>query len=96
MKRYPFILLLTLILPAFSLLAYWGAESLPNGPIPFILSFLVILPNFAGLLIINTLFPASVSNPADPFHMIAGIIVNWVILTGTLTLIRAIAHMKRK
>jgi hypothetical protein len=28
--------------------------------------------------------------------MIAGIIVNWVILTGTLTLIRAIAHMKRK
>jgi hypothetical protein len=56
----------------------------------------VILPNFTRLLLVNSFFPISVSNPADPFHMITGIIVNWVILAAALTLIWAFSSLSRK
>lgn len=95
-KIFHRILLLTLLLPAISLSAYWGAACFPNGPIPYALSFLVILPNFTGLLLVNTFFPPSISNPADDFHMISGIILNWVILALAFTLIWALALLKRK
>ena len=96
MKTSRRIFLLTLLLPIISLLAYWGAVSLPTGPIPYCLSFLVILPKFTGLLLVNSFFPISVSNPADPFHMITGIIVNWVILAASLTLIWFLSSLRRK
>jgi hypothetical protein len=96
MKLYRRILLLTLLLPIASLLGYWAAETLPNGPIPFVLSFLAIVPNFTGLLLVNAFFPPCVANPADSFHMIAGIIVNWIIIAATLTLIWAATSLKRK
>lgn len=96
MRHYPRIFLITLLLPCISILAYLGAKILPSGPIPYILSFLVILPNLTGLLLVNTFFPVSVSNPTDPFHMISGIMVNWLILAATLTLIRAIVSLRGK
>jgi hypothetical protein len=95
-KLYRRIFLLTLLLPILSLLAYWGAESLPNGPIPYILSFLAILPNMTGLLIVNSIFPVSVENPADLFHMVSGIMVNWIVFAGTITLIWILASLRRK
>jgi hypothetical protein len=95
-KLYRRIFLLSLLLPVISLLNYWGSVSLPNGPLTYILSFLVILPNFTGLLIVNSLIPIAIENPADPFHIIAGITVNWVVFAGTITLIWILASLRRK
>ncbi len=90
------ILLLTLLLPITSLLAYWGGETLPTGPIPYILGFLVILPNFIGLQLVYAFFPPCMANPADAFHMIAGIILNWLVLTAILTIIWTVVSMRQK
>jgi hypothetical protein len=96
MKTFRRIFLLTLLLPIASLLAYWGAKTLPTGPIPYLLSFLFILPNFTGLLLVNSFFPISVSNPTDPFHMITGIMVNWALIVLILALIWFLSSLRRK
>jgi len=96
MKTFRRIFLLTLLLPIGSLLAYWGAKTLPTGPFPYLLSFLVIIPNFTGLLLVNSFFPISVSNPTDPFHMITGIMVNWTLIVLILVLIWFLSSSRRK
>lgn len=96
MKNYRRLFLLSLLLPTVSLLAYCGAESLPSSPITYCLSFLAILPNFTGLLLVNRFFQPLISNPADAFHMLSGIALNWVILALALTIIWALTLLKRK